>query len=55
MANKAMNQFLERSIVKLLINNEKELTMNFVKGYNCWRKRLVAHYRFRIVMENKRS
>ena len=32
MANKAINQLLATSMVKGLINNEKELTMTFVNG-----------------------
>ena len=36
MANKAIDNFRTVSIDKGKINNEKELTMSFVKGYNCW-------------------
>ena len=37
MDNKAIYQLLTTSIEKGVINHEKELTINFVKGYNCWK------------------
>ena len=53
MSNKKIDQFITRSIEKGLINNDKELTMNFVRYIIVGKIRLVTHYCFRMVMENK--
>ena len=51
--NRAINQFLTRSIEKGLINNEKERTMTFVRDIIVGKIRLVTYCRFPMVMEKK--
>ena len=48
---KAIYQVLTISIEKVLINNEKELTMTFVRDIIVEKKRLVTYYNLRRVME----
>ena len=55
MANKAIDQFFTISIYKGMINNEKELTMNFVRDINVKKHGLVTHYHLRMVMEKMSS
>ena len=55
MSNKAIDKLLTRSIEKGPINNEKELTMNFVRDLIFGNIRSVTHYHCRMVMEKKGS
>ena len=43
MANKVINKLLSPSIEKVVINNERGLTMTFVKGYIVWKQYVRWH------------
>ena len=55
MANKAINQLLTTSTEKGLTNNEKELTMTFVRDKIVGKICSVTHFHFQMVMEKKSS
>ena len=48
---KVIYKLLMISIEKVLINNEKELTMTFVRDIIVEKKRLVTYYNFRKVLD----
>ena len=55
MSNKEIYLLHTRSVEKGLINNEKDLTMNFVRDIIVGKIRLVTHYHCRRVLEKKTS
>ena len=48
---KVIYKLLMISIEKVLINNEKDLTMTFVRDIIVEKKRLVTYYNFRKVLD----
>ena len=55
MANEAINKLLPASMEKGLINNEKEVTVTFVRGKNFGKICLVTHFYCQMVMRKKNS
>ena len=55
MADKAINELLTRSKEKDMTNNEKDITMNFVREIIVKKKCFATHYHYWMFMEKNSS